>query len=404
LADFAIYVATWGQSVLLLGVLAYMCNHPKATALSLDAMIKYFFAGFFLSVSLAVFWELFLGLFVKAVMSIFLALAGVHIVEDTDGYQESSSSSTAATGAYRDYWGIGFGQGILSNPLSTASARHDDYLKAFGNEHPVFYTFYLLFASFFLAAFVEEACKYFGYRMIEHPDFLTKQELDESMHVVHGERDSTDQDTQGSDDDHLYYEEQGRASIQQRRQDKLQRRRQEQLKNDFSKHGQSMQAHGGAITLAMICVAMGFTCCENLVYIFIYSGSSFYMELFVLLCRAMFPVHPIASAIQSIGVVKRDLENSRNGSRLGRGILLPAALFHGSYDFFILWIDFLVKRKGNYTDDDEKIAMAEACSFITSLAIMAGAVIYYVILARQQRDRLHALDHQVCVSGHSRLK
>jgi PrsW family intramembrane metalloprotease len=360
-------------------------------------MIKYFFAGFFLSVSLAVFWELFLGLLVKAVMSIFLALAGVHIVVDTDGYQESS------TEANRDFWGIGFGQGILSNPLSTASARHDDYLKAFGNEHPVFYTFYLLFACFFLAAFVEEVCKYFGYRMIEHPDFMTKQELDESMHVVHGERDTTYQDTQGSDDEHLYYEEQGRANMQQRRQDKLQRRRQEQLKNDFSKQGQSMQAHGGAITLAMICVAMGFTCCENLVYIFIYSGSSFYMELFVLLCRAMFPVHPIAAAIQSIGVVKRDLENSKD-SRLGRGILLPAVLFHGSYDFLILWIDFLVQRKGNYTDDDEKIAVAEACSYLASLAIMAGAVVYYVVLARRQRDRLHALDHQVCISGHSRLK
>jgi hypothetical protein len=373
-----------------------MCNHPKATALSVDAMIKYFFAGFFLSVSLAVFWELFLGLFVKAIVSIFLALVGVHIVKDTNGYQESPTASG-------DYRGSGFGQAMLSNPLSTAaSARHDDYLKSYGNEHPIFYTIYLLVASFLLAAFVEEVCKYFGYRMIEHPDFMTKQELDESMHVVHGERD-TDQDTQASDEDHGYYEEQGRAQVIQRRQDKLQRRRQEQLKNDFSKQGRSVQAHGGAITLAMICVAMGFTCCENLVYIFIYSGSSFYMELFVLLSRALFPVHPIAAAIQSLGVVKRDVENSRQDSRLGRGILLPAVLFHGSYDFFILWIDYLVKRKGSYTDDDEKIAAGEAFSFLLSLAIMGGAVLYYFIMARKQRDRLHAMDHQVSISGRSRF-
>ena len=230
---------------------------------------------------------------------------------------------------------------------------------------------------------VEEACKYFGYRMVEHPDFMTQREVEEAMTVVI---------QQGADD----------GDEEETRRQEFRRRQQLELEQlDFSKQKKSVQSLGGAITLSMICVSMGFTCCENLVYIFVYSGNSIGMELSVLVARSLFPVHPIAAALQSIRVVERDVEVTRT-ARLGR-ILTPAVLFHGTYDFFLLWIDFMSERKeGNYVENSNKIDFAGYVSFLVSLLVMAIAVIYYFACAVRQRSRLQVTDQSV-ESGQSVL-
>jgi len=293
-------------------------------------------------------------------VTLILAIFGVDAVEDPD--------------VYNSIW-VGFGVTNLSGPLRRSAASDEpSFLETFGRDHPIFYTIYIAITAFLLAALIEELSKYFGYRMVEHPDFLSKQEMDEAMTV----------DVAPTDED----EEEGSNQRQER--------------INYSNQRQSFQAQGAAITLAMICVAMGFTCCENLVYIFIYGGDTISSELSVLIARAFFPVHPIAAAIQSIGVVERDVEASR-ATKIGR-IILPAVLFHGGYDFFILWIDFMARRHGVYAndnDDDDAFdagsILAVWLSLLASALAMGAALVYYFRKARKQRRRLEAMDRQVSV-------
>merc|ERR1712161_130689 len=91
---------------------------------------------------------------------------------------------------------------------------------------------------------------------------------------------------------------------------------------------------GSAITVAMVSVALGFACCENLMYVFVYSTTSLGVEISTLVARSFFPVHPLCAAIQSIGVCKRDLEVTK---KIGIGrIISPAVLLHGSFDFVLM--------------------------------------------------------------------
>mmetsp|Transcript_4671 Transcript_4671/g.8908 ORF Transcript_4671/g.8908 Transcript_4671/m.8908 type:complete len:737 (-) Transcript_4671:14-2224(-) len=338
-ADMMVFCATWFHAVGLLMLLIWVINRFKHSEVSLDALIKYFAAGFCLSTSLAVFWEVVLGIIVKMLVSLVLALSGVDITSRPDAQQTYLHS---------------MGQAVSDDGTSA-------FLQTFGKDHPIFYTLYLLVASFVIAAFVEEMCKYFGYRMVEHPDFLSRREMEDAMNVVHGEFEEEDPDQSHPE------------------------------RHDFSKQRRSFQGHGAAVTVAMIAVAMGFTCCENLVYVFIYSGSSLETELSVLLARSFFPVHPLAAALQSIGVVERDVEGRRI-SHLGR-IIGPAILFHGGYDFWLLWIDFMADKNGIYAKDDDSIATLPILfSFCASVVMIAGALWYFMRAARQQRDRLSAMD------------
>lgn len=358
--DLMVFVLAWLQAAGLLAVIVYVVNRIKPSELSTDALIKYFASGFFLSTSLAVFWELVVSVLVRIIVSLILALSGIDTEMDPDQYNLS-----------------GFGTTFISPWLMTAGTSVKDFLQAFGNDHPIFYTFYILFNAFLVAALIEELCKYFGYRMVEHPDFFTKRDLDEASRIVFGENDDEDaEDAEGN------LRRDGRP--------------------DYAKQQTSVQARGAAITLAMVAVAMGFTCCENLVYLFIYSNQSVQMELTVLVSRSFFPVHPLAAAIQSIGVCRRDLEASRE-TKIGR-IILPAVLFHGAYDFFILWIDFMAKRNGVYADgdnDDAAFDAASAAAVISSLAIsialMAMAALYVYRQGGQQRERLADMDRQSTV-------
>lgn len=348
--DFIVYMFAWGQSITLTAILAYLCNRPCPTHLSLDAMIKFYAAGFCLSTALAVFWELFLGLLTKSFISLGMAIAGVDVVIKDGGYH--------STGVFNTFGGDNFARTVAGK------SDGNNFIRTFGDSHPLFYILYIAFAAFFLASFVEELCKYFGYKMLEHPDFMSQREIEESMSVViqHGEEDEEER-----------------------------RHQQEVEQMDFSKQKKSVQSAGGAITLAMICVAMGFSCCENLVYIFVYSGSTLSMEISVLVARSLFPVHPIAAALASLRVIERDVEVTRTAS-LG-GILAPSIIFHGCYDFFILLVDFLARQNGNYVDD--KLDLASYASFAVSSFVIIAAIVYYSIAASRQRSRLQVTDASV---------
>ena len=135
LKDFTVFLAVGVQALVLTTILSYLCNHPCPANLSLDAMIKFFAAGFCLSTVLAVVWELVLGMLARAFISLAMAISGVDAVVDEDGYTS-------------DWMLLG------SNNFVAGKTESDNFLLAFGRRHPVFYTFYLAFASFILAAFV----------------------------------------------------------------------------------------------------------------------------------------------------------------------------------------------------------------------------------------------------------
>ena len=108
-------------------------------------------------------------------------------------------------------------------------------------------------------------------------------------------------------------------------------------------------------------------------------------------------------AIQSIGVCKRDIEQERaqpqppqRRTNLG-GIVKEAVLFHGMYDFFVLWIDFMAKRHGVfYAGQDVNLIrkIAIAASMSVSACIMGSALLYYYIQAKRQRERLAKMDNE----------
>jgi RsiW-degrading membrane proteinase PrsW (M82 family) len=158
-------------------------------------------------------------------------------------------------------------------PMDRDSKAFQTFLKDFSKNHLWLFVVFVFFNAYLVAALTEELSKYYGYFMVEHDDL-----------AVGGGRDQ--------------------VSI------------------------------GAGISVAMVATALGFACCENLLYVFVYTPPSMANEVATLLARSLFPVHPLAAAIQSIGVCRRDLEKDKKW-RLGR-IVLPAVLLHGSFDFSLM--------------------------------------------------------------------
>jgi RsiW-degrading membrane proteinase PrsW (M82 family) len=333
--SFLVFAATVFQAVGFLTLVHW--NHTQD--ISVDALVKYFASGFCLGTSLAVFFELAVGLTIRLIMKALIAMSGVEVVEE-NGYSMTSS---------------GFANLIAMDTTLSASATYREYVKAYGKDHPVVYAMYLLVTSFFLAAMIEELCKYFGFRMVDHPDFQSRRKLEEASECH---------------DDENHQE------------------------NTFAQQDRSMESKGAATTVAMVATALGFACCENFIYVFIYSGSTPGMQIGVLLARSLLPVHPIAAAIQSVRVCQRDLEKDER-MRLGR-IILPSVIFHGTYDFLLMWIDFMYELNGNYImDDDEAFSdegNADLVSVLVALFVIFCGCCFYIRNSRQQRERLRALD------------
>jgi len=318
--NYIVFCLTLLQSFIILAVVYW--KHTKD--ISIDALIKFFSAGFLLSTTLAVFFELVLGIMVRTFMVILMAMSGIEAVEG-NGYTHPGFGNSWNAAQEVNYGGV----------------NYRDYLKAYAYDHPIVYTLYLLVVSFVLAALIEETCKYFGFRMVDHPDFYSEAEIEEAMKCF--------DDNDGKN---------------------------KPCVTSFPSQNRSLKSRGAAITVSMVAVGVGFACCENLVYVFLYGKIYNVSAIFVLLARSLFPVHPIAMAIQSIGVCKRDLENDRS-MRLGRTIL-PGLLFHGFYDFMLMWIYFM-SESNNIHD-------------IVSVVMLLSGVLYYVHKSRKQRERFAVLD------------
>jgi len=317
---------------------------------SFDLIVKAFSCGFFLSTTLAICWETVIGVALRILMDVMLAMTGVQVSVITDGYSQFNS--------FR-----------LPGGFAMASATRRDYLDVFSQDHPFLYALYLLLAAYGLAALIEELVRYLGFRMVsDHPDFWDRSELEGAIWLS---------------------------------QEELQNRRNTQQKHDALSILQDIPTEiqdrprtvrGAMITVTMVAVALGFACCENLLYIFLYNDHSVTMETSVLIARMIFPVHPICAAIQSIGIVKRDVEKSRN-SELGRA-LFPAIVLHGTFDYILMVADFINTNKGTESGP---------ASIIFAFGIVVVGVYYYFTESAKQRRRLARADRQSTVDQSSLL-
>ena len=229
----------------------------------------------------------------------------------------------------------------LANEITTNPTRG---MKDLAVEYPGLFIFINFVNAYLVAALCEESIKYFGYRMVETPDLLSST----------------------------------------------------------TNNSKTMKSTGAGVTVAMVSVALGFACCENLMYIFVYSPPSLGVEVSTLLARSLFPVHPLCAAIQSIGVCKRDIEGDK---RYGLGwIIFPAMLLHGTFDFVLMLAAYFQQvddiKEGNdddgnmaESDKDEDVDLASQLpSLICGMSLIIFGYAYYVFQSRAQTKRLIAAD------------
>ncbi len=195
--------------------------------------------------------------------------------------------------------------------------------KAFQRQYPILSIIFLFCSAYLIAALVEESCKYFGYRMIDHPDFVKDTDLEKAVALGVFEDDEDDDDDDrfecgggfecGDDDDvndenDRDLEHPVRQTISSRfidvdmspsEEDGRTNAQTEQLREKAEiyplSEPKTLVSTGSAITIAMVSVSLGFAACENLIYIFLYNRGTLNAEIAVLLSRSLFPVHPLCA-------------------------------------------------------------------------------------------------------------
>jgi len=384
--NMGVLLATLFQSFVLLYLLYWKWHRFD---ISLDAVVKFFAAGFLFSTSSALIIEMLVSL-------------GVSFV-------------TAIIGFFAVIIEVGFGS--LDD-----SRNSKEVLKTLIKDNIWLGVVFALLNAFVVASLTEELCKYFGFWMVDHPDMMGEDDTPSSGNGTNAvsRRSNADQEddkefTIGGDDN-----DDGTGSPGERGGDVARR---------------NLNSKGVAVTIAMVCTAVGFACCENLKYVF--SSEDIGTEIGTLVARSIFPVHALAAAIQSIGVCRRDLEGDAS-HQLGR-IIFPAWMLHGCFDCFLMLSPVLMAmnhsdeivsgdddainteeiRYNTYvtaclehgsidgtvwqpTDDvdntggDEELSEVDviisAAMFGASiLSVVIGAV-YYLVLSRRQKRRLASLD------------
>jgi hypothetical protein len=227
----------------------------------------------------------------------------------------------------------GYGSGNINffDPVlySTVAERK----KAFQRQYPFLALIFLFCSAYIIAALVEETSKYFGFKMVEHPDFVADADLqkavalgvfdqdddeEEDRFECGGGLDCVDIDFEDEKDDPMGdLEHPTRQTITSRfidgdadgihdttttgahgNENTQNNDHQPEVKHEaylYPCPPKTLNSTGAAITVAMVSVALGFACCENLIYIFLYSRGPLDTEIAVLISRSLFPVHPLCA-------------------------------------------------------------------------------------------------------------
>lgn len=261
------------------------------------------------------------------------------------------------------------------------SLAHHDLLQGFFDRQPIAQIVYIFLTAFLMSGLVEELCKYFGFVMVDHPDFCSEHELSKSKSMISNQL-SRSRSIESDDAESSDKTEQVPQAI---------------TSFEPSLQNRSLSSIRAGVTVAMVAVAVGFTCCENILHIFVYNRTSLQSQITTLIAKSLFPVHPIAAAIQSIYVCRRDLEKD---SSIGLGrVVLPSLLFHGTYDFALLFISDTWKRSqaSQYFYSRHHQSHETIMTLCISLAITMCGGLFYVIQSRRQYGRLDQLSsNRVC--------
>jgi len=309
--DAFVLLMTFLQSFVVLGVVHGMFNKSE---LSLDAVIKFFAAGFLIAFPTAFVFEFIIihcGLIITYSLETIL---GAIFGDSYDGWIDAN---------YR--W------------LLTVAE---------------------VIQSFLCAALIEELCKYYTFRTVEHPDliFLTgldrcEQEKDAfngGFEVYPFSRDNASRLNQSFDFTNVT--RQSRHNNHRGKSPGMQEIvRSETSSSSICEEGSDVRTArqcAAAVTTAMISGAVGLACAENFVYVFFLGGNDTGEELVMLLFRSIFPLHALCAAMQSIGVIKNFLEKEDHGpTNVGVGdIVIPSIILHGTFDTVLMilnsYIDF----------------------------------------------------------------
>ncbi|CAB9507374.1 tRNA methyltransferase 11 homolog (Saccharomyces cerevisiae) [Seminavis robusta] len=401
-----VVVATLAQAFLIL-YLVYWRHHRMDV--SLDAIIKFFASGFVLAMTAALVVELLLDAIGEVIFSIVM----------TNEYIQDHPEVLTMD----DDYAIAHGQ---VGPFSNIET-----FKGMAQKHYITLLVYLFFKAVVVAALVEEMTKYYCFWMVEHPDYIygslrhVNPEMgEEGAFCNHPADNNNNHGTTTNTNTNTTTSQQQQQCVvapptspSESATTGMPPFRPRQTPNHTTA--------GAAITVGMIATAAGFACSENLMYVF--SQNSVAGEITVLMVRSALPVHSICAAIQSIGVVRRDVEQDTD-YKIGWAIF-PAVLLHGMFDFILLSLSMMEyvwspssssstnnnsqggdnnsqhSNAGAHddwlgTNDDEYPAPVEysetfaeqMLSFSVGAAITMIGVIYYVNESGKQRHRLQALE------------
>jgi len=360
--DAFVLLMTFLQSFCVLGIVHGIFHKSE---LSLDAVIKFFAAGFLIAFPTAFIFE-------WIIINCWLAVA----------------FSLNAT------FGV-----IIGNSYTNWIDTHYRVLLIVAE----------IIQSFFVAAVTEELCKYYTFRTVEHPDllFLTGldrfEQQDDAFSGGHEaypfSRDNTSKLNQSIEFSYgnRHNSHRGRSPhLQEIAPSKDTMSGEEREKDPDVRSSRQCAA---AVTTAFISVAVGLACAENFVYVFFLGGNDTKEEMLMLLFRSIFPLHALTAAIQSIGIIKNFLEkDGQSSAKVGVGdIVIPAIILHGTFDSVLMLLNSFVEfslqdyynQDGGYYDispyDDTILNSVGALIVIITIL---GGVFWYVRQNASQATRM----------------
>jgi hypothetical protein len=403
--DMVILAATFGQSFLVLLIVHWIFHKSD---LSLDAVIKFYAAGFLIAVPSSFFFE---GILVNLTLMM----------------------------AYFVYW---IGEIIAGEKFTYWVIDHYKILWVIGE----------FVNAYIVAAITEELCKYYTFRTVEHPDliFLTGlQRSSQDERAIQGgmvkypfgpHQIENSNRKNGTSYDEGDVDRKSQYTGNAHRTNETNQKNGKQEEFDLTKHFgeedyddeeepdvRTYRQKAAAVTTAMISVAVGLACAENFLYVFFLGGlagnsgnaqqGGIMEEWLVLLFRSLFPVHALAAAMQSVNVIRKFIEcrGDDDNHRIGVGrIVLPAILMHGTFDAVLLainvyietvWDSYLVKYEGNVDPDDPpyNATVLNVVAFSLISAVVLGGLIWYYREQKNQNQRLIIMDQKEKVNAEDGL-
>ena len=363
--DLVILGATFLQSFTVLFLVHWIFHKSD---LSLDAVIKFFAAGFLIAVPASFVFE---GIMVN--LTIMMTYLTYVVADAING----EAVIVWITAHYRILW-------IVAELVN----------------------------AFIIAAVVEELCKYYTFRCVEHPDLIFLTGLarpSEDERKLQGgtvkypfspdQVESTnkkegptlyDDSTKSHRNNATPKKGNGMATALRDAEEE------EFYEDEHDVRTQSQKA--AAITTGMISVAVGLACAENFIYVFMFGGTDneddhsggLLEEWIVLLFRSLFPVHALAAAMQSVNVIRKFVACDDDGNkRIGVGtIILPAVIMHGCFDAVLLGIN--VYMEDAY--DQRKAYNPVLVNIVAWMSIILVMVIGFLWYYREHRNQMETFE------------